>query len=108
MMVPCQWMEDIAVSKVAELLDLVYAAASQVNEVLPASQRLALVPETVLMGKGSKLDSLHLINLLVSLSSLVEDRTGLRLSLLEDERLFDEHGPLSSIQAMAEYLAGKA
>lgn len=94
--------------KVVELQHIVYAAAAQVNEVLPASQRLALAPETVLMGKGSKLDSLHLINLLVSLSSMVEEKTGARLSLLEDERLFDEQGPLRSIQAMAEYLAGKA
>lgn len=94
-------------AKVAELLDLVFAAAAQVNEVLPPTQRLALAPDTVLMGRGAKLDSLHLINLLVSLSSLIEDKTGTRLSLLEDERLFDEHGPLGSMQAMAEYLAGK-
>ncbi len=58
-----------------KILESLYFAVDQVNELLPAEQQLARTPECVLFGSGGTLDSLGCVNLIVA----AEERLNLSL-----------------------------
>ena len=67
---------------------LLYAAIDELNETLPLDGRVEKSPTTVLFGEASTLESLALVNLIVSIEQkLLETYTvslGLAESLMED------------------------
>ena len=62
---------------------IVSAAIDALNEQLSTDQRLEKTPETVLLGRNGKLDSLGFINLIVLLEEKCFEQCGVALSLSE-------------------------
>lgn len=82
----------------------VVQAIDDVNGLLPRNHRLAPLPETALLGETSALDSLALVNLIVSLEQKIEETTGISLALGTDEGLFEPNGPMTSVGTLIDYV----
>jgi acyl carrier protein len=89
----------------ASAQQVVLLAIEDLNGLLPREQRVTAAPETKLLGEGSTLDSLALVNLIVSLEQRVEEATGVALTLVADDALFQPHGPLASVGTLTDYVA---
>jgi hypothetical protein len=87
-----------------EALRIVYEAVDIVNQQLPAARRLAKSPDTVIAGAGGSLDSLGIINFVVTLEEKVGDAIGTSIQLLEPEML-TEGSPFRTIGALTHYIA---
>jgi acyl carrier protein len=60
--------------------------------------------DSVLLGENAVIDSLSLVNLIVDLEEEINDRTGVMISLTDDEAVFAEPSPYSSVKNLALYV----
>ena len=65
------------------VLEALYAAIDDVNRLLPEGSRLQRSTDQIILGPGSVLDSLGLVNLIVSAERKLTERLGDELSLTE-------------------------
>jgi hypothetical protein len=84
-------------------LALVYAAVDEVNA--SSDTKIERAPETALLGQGSQVDSLLLVNLLVALEGLASDQSGVSVSLMDEEVFSAPEEPLRTLGSLADYLS---
>jgi acyl carrier protein len=87
-----------------QVLDLVLEAVAELNQELDEEQQLEVSPETRLLGRSSKLDSLGLVNLIVSVEEKVSDTFGQEVTLADERAMSQERSPFRSVQSLAEYV----
>lgn len=73
------------------------------NEELKLSKSL----ETELLGKNSNLDSLGLINLLVSVENEIQKKIDSNISVIDEELFLEEDGPYQKVATLLEYISSK-
>ena len=64
----------------------------------------ALNANTPLIGKGSPLDSLALVSLLLDLEQELDDRVGVGVTLTSEQAFSRSQSPIRSVQTLADYL----
>ena len=89
-----------------EALRLVYEAIDVVNPQLPAGRRLAKSPDTILVGPAGSLDSLGIINFVVSLEERVTDAVGAPVQLFDEAALLEENGAFATVDTLSRFLEG--
>jgi acyl carrier protein len=87
------------------ILAAIYRAVDCINEELPADRQLIKAPETRLLGPQSVLDSIHLVNLIVTIEREIEDAFGVALTLADERALSMKASPFRSIQSLGDYIA---
>ena len=90
---------------VSQVLQAIYQTIDELNDQLPAPERLPASPDTVLMGEQGHLDSLGLINLLVGVEDRLATTLGRRVKVFDEALLADPSGPLSTVGALADHIA---
>jgi acyl carrier protein len=56
------------------------------------------------LGESAVIDSLSLVNLIVDLEEEINDTCGIAISLTDDEAVFAEPSPYSSVRNLALYI----
>ena len=85
-------------------LRIVYEAIDVVNQQLPAARRLRKSPNTVIIGAGGALDSLGVVNFVITLEDKVAEAIGTTVQLLDQQMLVDD-SPLQTVGALTDYIA---
>ncbi len=67
-----------------EVEKVLNCAIDRVNEVLPTGEPLSKEKDTVLLGQGSKLDSMGFVNLVVAIEEELEKQLGVRATLVDE------------------------
>ncbi len=88
-------------------LEIVQTAISEVNEQNDDGQAIDAAPETVLLGPGGVADSLILVNIVVAVEQNLEAQTGTYVTLIEDDTVLGDDGPLRTVGSLVEFVAGK-
>jgi acyl carrier protein len=86
---------------------IVYDAIDAVNQQLPAAKRLRKSPDTNIIGPGSALDSLAIINLVVAVEEKVADRTGVAVQLLDADMIGGD-SPFRTVDSLARHIAAQS
>lgn len=86
---------------------LIHETIDEVNEFLPSEGRMEKSPQTVIVGAGSNLDSLSIVNFLTTLEEKVAASTGRAISLLTEDALTNPDGPLRTIGRIEKFLSGQ-
>jgi acyl carrier protein len=86
------------------IIAAIYRAVDWINGELPLDRQLIKAPETRLLGSESVLDSMHLVNLIVTIEREVEDTFGVALTLADERALSMKASPFRSIQSLADYI----
>ena len=84
---------------------LVCESIDVVNRQLPSSRRLQKDPRTVIAGSGGSLDSLGLINFVITLEEKVSDAIGSPVQLLDESAMIDDQGPFRTVASLASFVA---
>ncbi len=87
-----------------DTLTLVYDCIDELNRQLPAGSRLVKSPDTALLGEGSTLDSLSLINFIVAFEEALQSQRAISCNLLEEACLTDPDGPLRNVRSLVEFV----
>ena len=84
---------------------LIHQAIKEVNQQLDENQRINNDPGTVLLGPTAIIDSLTLINLIVTLEQMAEERYGVELSLSSDVSLLSDSNHFNTIGSLTDYVS---
>ena len=87
-----------------QILQMVYSAIDRINRQNPDSEPVEKDPSTILYGSKSKLDSLSLINLIVNVEQLTEERFHVPITLADERALSQAVSPFSTVEALATYI----
>jgi D-alanine--poly(phosphoribitol) ligase subunit 2 len=88
-----------------EATDIVIASINDLNQGRSAKQRIAPVPDTILFGSGGALDSLGLVELIVTIEERVKKASGVSVSLASDQALSQARSPFKSVRTLGEFLS---
>lgn len=88
-----------------KVIQAIYSAIDEVNRLLPKRLRSDKSPDAVIIGKGGKLDSLGLVNLIVAIEEKIEEEFGVKISLTNEEAMSETNRPLRSIRALTDYIS---
>ena len=84
--------------------NLIINAVKEINEQLPQEQQLAKSTKTVLFGKDGKLDSLGLVNLLVTIEQNIEDVFDVSITIADERAMSQKRSPFRTIGTLADYI----
>ena len=89
-----------------EKIDLVlFEIVDIINKQLKAKNRLEKSLNTPLIGKNSKLDSLGIVNLIITTEIKIEEAFNISITLTEDmEFMFSQNGPLRTLGTLADFI----
>lgn len=89
------------------VIDAIYDVFDELNLTRPLEQHLPKSPQTSLFGMGGRLDSLGLVNLVVSLEIKVQERLGVAVSLTDDDAMSRPHEVFKDVGSVARYVAAR-
>ena len=87
-----------------KVLEAIYRAVDEVNLMLPEGERIGKSADTELIGSGSEIDSLTVVNLVVETEQVVEEEFGTPVILSDEKAMAAEPSPFGSIGALAKYI----
>lgn len=85
------------------VVELIYEAIDSINDTLPDQRQLDKAEGTVLFGSGTTLDSLGLVNLLVSFEQQVIDEVGVPITLADERAMSQRNSPFRTVDTLADY-----
>lgn len=87
-----------------QVTDIVIENVKNLVETLPADQQFAADENTILFGKGSNIDSLSLVSIIVDLESVFSLDYNFELSLTDDRAMTRKQSPFDSVKTMSDYI----
>jgi acyl carrier protein len=87
-----------------QALRIVYETIDVVNQHLPASRRLRKGPDTIIVGVAGSLDSLGIVNFIVTLEEKAGELLGTPIQLLDDTMLVERDSPFRTVATLTSYL----
>ena len=86
-----------------QMLAALQNAVAELNLSLPDGKQLSADPDAVLYGEGSELDSLGLVNFIMSAEQHIGDETGLDIVLASEAAMSRRRSPYRSLRSLADY-----
>lgn len=88
-----------------QILNSVFRAIDELNDMLPAIKRLEKTPDTVLYDSNGRLDSLELVNLIVATEQNVEDAFGVTVTLADERAMSQQKSPFRTVATLVDYIS---
>ena len=90
---------------VLEATRIILDSIENVNAGRPAAQQIQPAAETILFGPGGALDSLGLVELIVTIEERANKAFGVSVSLASDQALSQARSPFHSVLTLSEFLS---
>jgi len=87
-----------------DIIAIIFKVIDELNEMLPADNRLAKSEDTKLSGPGGGLDSLGMVNLIVALEQKLSSLLGDDVNLIDDRAMNQESSPFRTISTLSEFI----
>ena len=78
-------------------------AIDEVNEQLEEGVSIAHASDTLLYGIDAQMDSLDLVNLIVTFEQKIDDRLGVKITLANEKALSMRQSPFRTVGALHDY-----
>ena len=86
------------------VLQVMFTVIDEINETLPPDRQLEKSAETHLFDKQGKIDSIELVNFIVSLEQGIADEFGLAITLADEKAFSRETSPFRTVDSLADYV----
>ena len=89
-----------------KVIQAIFRAVDELNQQLPRRQRLRKSVDTFLFGDHGVLDSLGLVNLIVTTEQKIEEEFGIAITLSDEKALSQkDNSPFETIEKLADYIS---
>jgi acyl carrier protein len=88
-----------------QIKEILFKVVEEINENLAEDQQLELSTETVLLGKDGNIDSITLVNLIVTIEESIEDELNVEITLADEKALSQKESPFRTIGTLIDYIA---
>jgi len=89
------------------LVEIIYDAIDEINELLPAERQALKSLDAVLVGESGSLDSFGLVNLIVAVEQRVNDELGVTLTLADERAMSRSRSPFRTVATLRDYIAAR-
>jgi D-alanine--poly(phosphoribitol) ligase subunit 2 len=97
--------EGVKMIEKEKILNCIYKAVDDSNEQLPDDQQLEKTPETVLLGKSGKLESIELVNILVATEDYLEEEFSMPISITDEKAVSEKNSPFTTIETLSGFIS---
>jgi len=87
-----------------DIVAIIYAAIDEVNSQSNGELKIQKNLETQLLAKGSGLDSLAFVNLIVAVEGQLETNLGLFVVLVDEDSMSLQQNPFRTVGSLASYV----
>ena len=87
-----------------QIKEIIFKSIKELNENLDEDQQLQLSTDTVLLGKDSNIDSITLVNLIVTIEESLEDNLNVSVTLADEKALSQKNSPFLTIETLINYI----
>jgi len=87
-----------------KVLNTIFKSVDELNEEGDLEDKLEKSLDTILLGTGSTLDSLGIVNFIVLVEQNIDDAFGLNITLADERALSQKNSPFSSIKSLSSYI----
>ena len=87
-----------------QILEIIYQAIDEINTERDVADQLTKTETTVILGSDGKLDSLGLVNLIVSLEEAINDTLDIEITLADERAMSRESSPFKTVASLADYI----
>ena len=87
-----------------DIVAIIYAAIDEVNSQSNGELKIQKNLETQLLAKGSGLDSLAFVNLIVAVEGQLETSLGLSIVLVDEDSMSLQQNPFRTVGSLASYV----
>ena len=87
-----------------KILETIFEVIDEFNDQDDQEDKIKKSSETILMGQGSDLDSLGLVNLIVAVEQGIEDAFDVSITLADERALSQESSPFRTVNSLCEYI----
>lgn len=84
--------------------NLIFNAVEEINSQLPDEKQLNKSTKTTLFGREGNLDSLELVNLVVTIEQNIEDIFDLNITIADERAMSQQHSPFRTIGSLTNYI----
>ncbi len=86
----------------SEIIEIIYQSIDEINR----EEKLDIHKDilTKLFGRGSSLDSLGLVNLIVSVEEKINIKFGVAISLVDEKAMSQKSSPFLNIESLTNYI----
>jgi acyl carrier protein len=87
-----------------KIFQLIFIAIDELNEQRGTEDQISKTVDTVILGQDSMIDSLGLVNLIVSLEQSVNDEMDVEITLADERAMMMESSPFRSVRTLADFI----
>lgn len=84
--------------------EILYPALEEINDSLEEGEQLSKSLDTVLFGDGALLDSIGLVNFIVTTERIVEEVTNKSVTLASEKAFSRRQSPFRTVGTLADYI----
>ena len=89
---------------ISQIFQIVESQLKTLNDTLPEDQKFNVSYDTMLFGRGSNIDSLSLVSVIVDLETYFLDEYNIELCLTDDKAMTREISPFDNVKNLVDYL----
>ena len=82
----------------------IYKSIDEVNSQMSKDEKLIKSPDTVLYGESSSIDSIGLINIIVTVEQNIEDDFEKSITLADQKAMSQKQSPFKTVESLARYI----
>lgn len=87
-----------------QIIEIIYSAFDDINEELPKKNRLEKKVDEIIYGNEGKLDSLGLVNLIVSIESAIDDQLDKQIVIANEKAMSMRNSPFRNVATLSEFI----
>ena len=87
-----------------KIKEIIFKSIEELNENLEKDQKMQLSINTVLLGRDSNIDSITLVNLIVSIEENLEENLNVSVTLADEKALSEKNSPFLTIKTLLDYI----
>lgn len=84
--------------------ELLFEAIGEINDQLPETQKIKKEKSTPLFGEDGGLDSLTLVNLIVTVEQKIQDDLDCTITLADERAMSQKNSPFRTVASLSEYI----
>ena len=87
-----------------KITTIIYDTIDEINDENPYDMRLNKSPNTIISGDKGKLDSLGVINFIITLEEKIDKEFNKIINLQNEDLLLSNESPLEKVESLIDYL----
>ena len=87
-----------------KIIELIYSSIDDLNTQKDIKDQISKTENTIIFGKGGQLDSLGLVNLIVSLEEAVNDFFNIEITLADERAMSLKSNPFQTVSTLTDYI----